>query len=509
MISYRDALRSDLSASVVVFLVALPLCLGIALASGAPFFSGIISGIVGGIIIGFLSNSHVSVSGPAAGLATIVFAAIASLDTFEMFLTAVVLAGVLQLVMGYLKIGSIAEYFPSGVIRGMLTGIGLIIILKQIPHGLGYDKDQAFLNEDGMEGLDETLVALADVHPGAVTITLLSLAIMILWNRPLIKKYVGVVPAALMVVLMGIGLNAVFSLYLPSFQIQPEHLVLVPEAKTASEFLDFFAFPDFNALYNTDIYVIAFTLAIVASIETLLCIEAGDRLDKQRRVTSTDRELKAQGVGNIVSGMIGGLPITSVIVRTSTNVHANAKTKMSTIFHGLQLLLTVMLIPHLLNLIPLASLAAILLVVGYKLAEPAIFKRMYDRGYSQFIPFIVTVILVVTTDLLTGVAVGMAVALFMVLRQNLNNSIYFHDFENHSELPITFELAQEVSFLNKAAIRRELDRVPENSTVIFDAENSVYIDSDILELLKEFKDIKAPLRNIECNFLGEQLVGRI
>ena len=504
MIRYKQALRHDISSGLVVFLVALPLCLGIALASGAPFFSGIIAGMVGGIVIGSLSNSHVSVSGPAAGLATIVFAAIATLGSFEVFLAAVVLAGVLQLIMGFAKIGSIAEYFPTAVIRGMLTSIGVIIILKQIPHGLGYDQDVAFLNEKGLDGLGETLSALTGIHPGATLLCLLSLVVMVLWEKPFIKKRVGLFPGALAVVLLGVVLNEFVFANIPDFRIMGDHLVKLPVPADINEFIGFFSRPDFSAMLRGDV-VVALTLAIIASIETLLCIEAGDKLDKLRRTTSTNRELKAQGMGNIISGLIGGLPVTSVIVRTSTNIHAGAKTKMSAIIHGVLLLLTVLFIPTLLNRIPLAVLAAILLVVGYKLASPAIFRQLYKRGYAQFLPFMVTVVAVVLTDLLSGVAIGFAVALILVLRQNLIHSLYRVDASKDSSEPITLRFAEEVSFLNKAAIRRALDHVPEGASLVVDARHSVYIDPDVLELLREFKEIQAPSRSITFTVLGIEL----
>lgn len=505
MISYKQALRHDISSGLVVFLVALPLCLGIALASGAPFFSGIIAGIVGGIVIGSLSNSHVSVSGPAAGLATIVFAAIATLGSFEVFLAAVVLAGILQLIMGFAKIGSIAEYFPSAVIRGMLTSIGIIIILKQIPHGLGYDQDVAFLNEKGLDGLGETLSALAAIHPGATALCVLSLVVLVLWEKPFIKKRVGLFPGALAVVLLGVMLNEFVFPGIPDFRIMGDHLVKLPVPEDIAGFIGFFSRPDFSAMLRGDVMVVALTLAIIASIETLLCIEAGDKLDKLRRTTSTNRELLAQGVGNIISGLIGGLPVTSVIVRTSTNIHAGAKTKLSAIIHGVLLLLTVLFIPTLLNRIPLAVLAAILLVVGYKLASPSIFRQLYKRGYAQFLPFMVTVVAVVLTDLLSGVAIGFTVALILVLRQNLIHSLYRVDASNESDKPITLRFAEEVSFLNKAAIRRALDHVPEGAMLVVDARHSVYIDPDVLELLREFKEIQAPSRNISFTVLGIEL----
>jgi MFS superfamily sulfate permease-like transporter len=497
-----NTLRYDISAGFVVFLVALPLCLGIALASGAPFFSGMIAGIVGGVVVGIISNSHVSVSGPAAGLTTVVLAGIATLGSFEAFLTAMVVAGLIQIGMGLMKIGSMAEYFPSSVISGMLTAIGIIIILKQIPHGLGYDHDVAFLTEDGMGGMSEMQHALSHINPAAALICLLSLALLATWEHPLVKKTLGAIPGGLIVVLMGIGMSEWLLPTFTQWSVSPEHKVNVPVPASAQEFFKLFSMPDFSYLYNPSLYVIAFTIAIVASIETLLCIEAADRLDTQRRVTYTNRELIAQGSGNLISGLIGGLPITSVIVRTSANVQAQAKTKLSTIIHGILLCVTVIAIPGILNRIPLSCLAAILLVVGYKLSHPKIFKSMYKKGYRQFLPFIATVIAIVCTDLLKGVGVGLVISLFLVLRENLKNSYFTNNDKFNEGDKITLMLAQEVSFLNKAAIRRALDQLPRNSTVTIDARHTSYIDSDAIEIIQEFRDIKAPQRNISCILLG-------
>lgn len=493
----------DLPAGIVVFLVALPLCLGIALASGAPFFSGMISGVIGGIIIGSISSSHTSVSGPAAGLVSIVLAAVATLGSFQAFLLAVALAGVIQIVMGVLKIGSIAEYFPNAVIRGMLTAIGLIIIIKQIPHAFGYDKDVAFLSEEvTAQSLDDIFFSLFHIHTGATIICAISLAIMILWEMPITKKFNKKLPGSLVAVITGTLISELIFSGSDALLISASHKVSVPVSNNFGEFLGLFMLPDFSQLSNPDIYVVAFTLAIVASIETLLCIEAADKLDKQRRVTSTSQELLAQGTGNLFSGLIGGLPITSVIVRTSANIEARAKTKLSTITHGFLLLITVIVIPTLLNKIPLSALAAILLVVGYKLAKPSIFISFFKKGFYQFLPFMVTVISILLTDLLVGVACGLALSLFIVLKRNLKNSYFFHK-ENYKEGDkIMINLSDEVSFLNKASIRRTLDYLPGNSTVIIDAERSYYIDDDVLDIINEFRDIKAPQRNIKCKTIG-------
>jgi MFS superfamily sulfate permease-like transporter len=499
-------LKSDFSAGVVVFLVALPLCLGIALASGAPFFSGLIAGIVGGVVIGLLSNSQLSVSGPAAGLVAIVLAAISKLGAYETFLLAVVMAGVFQLVLGFLKAGSIANYFPSSVIKGLLTAIGVIIILKQIPHALGYDKDaegdMGFIQVDGGNTFSGLFEAVNKINPGATLIALVSLAILILWEKPFIKNRVKLIPGGLVAVLAAVGLNEYFTGSGSWLAVKGDHLVNVPIAQSFSDFLGFFTFPDFSQIANPEVYVVAITLAAVASIETLLCIEAVDKLDPQKRVSSTNRELVAQGIGNMTSGLIGGLPVTSVIVRSSANVNAQAKTKMSTIIHGLLLLVCVAFIPVLLNKIPLSSLAAILLLTGYKLAKPSLFKEMFGYGKYQWVPFVVTVIAIVLSDLLTGVGIGLMVSILALLYGNYKNSYYFHKENHHEGDVILIHLSEEVSFLNKASIKLTLEHLPANTTVVIDAQDSNYIDHDVLELIRDFKDVQAPLRNITCKTVG-------
>jgi carbonic anhydrase len=497
-------LKYDVPSGLVVFLVAVPLCLGIALASGAPFFSGLIAGIVGGIVIGFLSNSQLSVSGPAAGLTAIVLSSITRLGTFEIFLAAVVLAGIIQLALGFIKAGFIADYIPGNVIKGMLTAIGIIIILKQIPHAFGYDKNGEgqldFLQPDGNNTVSALLEPIGKIHIGVTIISIISLFILVLWERPFMKK-MRILPGALMVVISSILLNQFFAAFLPAFAITGDHLVQVPVAKTISDFSALFTFPDFSAI-NKDVIVTAFTIAIVASIETLLCIEAVDKLDPLRRRTSNNRELKAQGIGNIVSGLIGGLPITSVIVRSSANINAGARSKASAILHGLLILVSAIFIPGLLNMIPLGALAAVLLVTGYKLAKISIFKEMFQNGKYQWIPFIVSVIAIVFTDLLTGVALGLVASVFALLYGNMKNSYYFHKEEHHEGELIRIHLAEEVSFLNKASIKLTLEHLPNGATVIIDAQNTHYIDFDVLELIREFKELKAPQKNITCVLSG-------
>jgi carbonic anhydrase len=498
--------KSDMPAGIVVFLVAVPLCLGIALASGAPFFSGMIAGIIGGIVIGFMSNSHLSVSGPAAGLAAIVLASITKLGAFETFLLAVVLAGAIQLILGILKAGAIANYFPSSVIKGMLTAIGVIIILKQVPHAFGYDKDSegdlSFLQTDGENTFSELMNSISKIDLGATMICLISLAILIIWDRPFFKKKLKLLPGGLVAVIVVVVLNEILLKSGNKLAVSNDHLVNVPVADSFSEFLGFFTLPDFSQLANPQVYVVALTIAAVASIETLLCIEAVDKIDPEKRTTSPNRELVAQGVGNMASGLIGGLPITSVIVRSSANVNAQAKTKMSTIIHGLLILICVTLIPVILNKIPLASLAAILLMTGYKLCNPALFKKMFAIGKYQWVPFVITVVAIVFTDLLTGVGIGLLVSTLALLYGNYKNSYYFHKERHQEGEAILIHLSEEVSFLNKASIKLTLEHLPAGSTVIIDAYDSQYIDHDVLELIRDFQDVQAKQRNIVCKTVG-------
>lgn len=499
-------LKSDFASGLVVFLVALPLCLGIAMASGAPLFSGIIAGVVGGIVVGYLSKSHVSVSGPAAGLTAIVLTAITDLGAFNIFLTAVLLAGIFQLILGFLKSGSISNYFPTNVIEGMLAGIGVIIILKQLPHAVGYDADfegdEAFVQADGGNTFSSLIGALDYVQFGAIIIALISLAILIAWDRvPLLKK-LKLVPGALVAVTIGVILNEIFIVSESSLAIGKEHLVALPVPTSLKDFQSIFMFPDFTAIMNPKVWVVALTIAIVASIESLLCIEAADRLDPQKRFTDTNNELKAQGIGNIVSSLLGGLPMTSVVVRTSANVNSGAKTKMSAIVHGVLLLISVIAIPVVLNKIPLATLAAVLLMVGYKLAKPATIIHFWHKGKYQFVPFIATLLAVVFLDLLKGVALGMVISIIFVLRGNLKRAYYFRKEEYEDGDIIHIDLAQEVSFLNKAAIKLTLSNLPENSNVIINASDTVYIAHDVIDLIKEFKHINAIEKNIAVTLIG-------
>lgn len=502
-------LKNDLPASVVVFFVALPLCLGIALASGAPLFSGLIAGIVGGVVVGALSGSQLGVSGPAAGLAAIVLTAIGTLGGFENFLVAVVLGGIIQILFGVLKGGIIAYYFPSSVIKGMLTGIGIIIILKQIPHFFGYDADpegdQAFFQLDGENTFSEILVALNNISPGATLIAVVALAILILWDKVLTKrsKIFQLIQGPLVAVVLGI-LYFTFTQGKATWGISDEHLVQVPVLESFANFGSLFQFPNFSVIGNTEIWVTAFTIALVASLETLLCVEATDKLDPYKRITPANRELFAQGVGNSISGLLGGLPITQVIVRSSANIQSGGRTKLSAIIHGLLLFISVMLIPKLLNMIPLSVLAAVLFVVGYKLAKPTLFKTMYQLGWKQFVPFIVTVVGLVFTDLLIGIALGLAVGIVVILIKSYQNSHFLHiEDQGNGQNMIKMTLAEEVTFINKGAILKELDQLPENSYLELDVRKTRYLDNDIIEILEDFSD-KAKSKNINIKLVSER-----
>lgn len=498
-------LGGDLAAGLVVFFVAVPLCLGIALASGAPLFSGIVAGVVGGLVIGTISKAQLSVSGPAAGLAAIVLSAITDLGAFNIFLCAIIIAGAIQLILGFIKAGTIANYFPSNVIEGMLAGIGLIIILKQIPHAVGFDKSyegsESFIDTAG-NTFSAFNQALSYITPGAVIIALASIALMLIWDKVGFLKRIKILPGPFVAVIGGVVLNELFIFSGSSLAIGSEHLVSLPVMNDFNGFISQFATPDFNGFLDTRVWVYGFTIAIVASIETLLCIEATDHLDPHKRYTPTNHELKAQGIGNIVSGLLGGLPMTSVIVRSSANVNAGAKTKLSTITHGGLILISVATIPFILNRIPLAALAAILLLTGYKLAKPALFKKWWSSGIYQFVPFVVTIGAIVFTDLLTGVALGMVVSIFFILRENLKSPYFFERKQHHTGDIIHLNLAQEVSFLNKAAIKQTLEHLPENSYVIIDASETLYIDHDVLALVKDFRDVKAEEKGIRLELVG-------
>ena len=488
MKTYFNNLGSDIPAGIVVFFVAVPLCLGIALASGAPLFSGIIAGMVGGIIVGLLSGSQLGVSGPAAGLAVIVLTAIQDLGSFEVFLMAVVLAGVIQIVLGVLRAGIIGYYFPSAVIKGMLAAIGIIIFLKQIPHAFGYDKDFEgdlnFFQPDGYNTFTELGHMLNFISPGATIVAAISLTVLILWEQKFMKqiKLFQIVQGPIVAVAVGIGLNLLFAG--SGLAIEGEHTVNLPVSDGIAGFFGQFTFPDFASVTNPNVWVVALTMAIVASLETLLCVEATDKLDPRKRITPTNRELFAQGIGNTVSGLIGGLPVTQVIVRSSANIQSGGQTKVSAVFHGLLILFSALAIPFVLNLIPLACLAAILLVVGFKLAKPSLFKEMYAGGRIQFVPFIVTVFGIVFTDLLVGISLGMVVGVFFILYENFKAS-YFVQQREEGERTI-IELSEHVTFLNKAAILKLLDDIEVGHSVTIDASKCIFMHPDVKEIIEDF-----------------------
>lgn len=499
----RRYLADDLRAGIVVFLVALPLCLGIALASGAPLFSGLISGIAGGIVVTLFSASRHGVSGPAAGLAVMVAAGIETLG-IEAYLLAVIICGVVQLVAAFLRAGVIAHYFPSSVIKGMLAGIGIILILKQIPHALGYDQswegELEFFQRDGRNTFSEIGYAIQSLSPGAMIVTVVSLTVLLLWQHPGFKKrrFVRALPAPLLVVLLGMALNRTLGALSPRLAISAEHLVSVPLSSSAGEFLSHFIRPDFSQITNPEVYVIGLTLALIASVETLLSVEATDNLDPEKRVTPTNQELKAQGLGNIVSGLLGGIPVTQVIVRSTANIESGGKTRLASFIHGILLLVCVATIPELLNEIPLASLAAILLVIGYRLARVSLFKGMWREGFWQFVPFAVTIVGLIFTDLLKGIMLGMAVAFFEILIYNYQLNFYR---EETSPGCFTIRLTEHMTFLNKASLKRILREIPPDCALTIDMSGTRILDHDVGEVIRDF-ETHAGADGIELTILG-------
>lgn len=499
----RSIISGDWKSGIAVFLVALPLCLGIALASGAPLIAGLVAGIVGGIIVTMLSGSELSVSGPAAGLTIIVANAIISLGSFQGFLVAVIFAGMIQVILGVLKLGKIGSFFPSSVIRGMLVAIGIVIILKQIPHAIGDDLD--FIGEfeftqtsDGKNSFSEIVSAFSTLKPGAFIIAFIGLLLLFSWPWFIQKiKFLAAIPASLGVVLIGILMNEQFKIYLPSMYLgySTEHMVNLPSFNTIGEFAGNLLQPDWTYLYNPAIYTIALTLAIVASLETLLCLEAIDSLDPLKRISSADKELVAQGIGNMASGLLGGLPLTSVIVRSSTNVYSGGKTRMSSLIHGILLLIAVLFLPLYLNKIPLACLASVLLYTGYKLAHPKEFKKIFAEGWKQWIPFMVTILAVVCIDLLWGIFIGTLVGLIFVILTNYES--VFSVFNNGNEVLIKFQ--KDVTFLHKLALKETFRKIPQGSEVYIDASKVHFIDHDIKLLISEFMST-AKERGIEVDF---------
>jgi MFS superfamily sulfate permease-like transporter len=503
-------LKQDIPASIIVFFVALPLCLGIALASGAPLFSGVIAGIIGGVVVGYASGSALGVSGPAAGLAVVVFSALQTLGSWEAFLVAVIIAGIVQLALGYIKAGFIAYFFPSSVIKGMLAGIGLIIIIKQIPHAIGYDT--TFEGDEKLpsvihDNVWEIIISVYEkLTPGALLIALVSMVVLILWDVYLTKKskFFQILQGPIVVVGLGILFFNLFNTNALPFVLDADHLVRLPISDNLSQFVQNFYLPDFSALSNPDVYKIGVVMAIIASVETLLCVEATDKLDPYKRVTPTNRELKAQGLGNMISGLIGGLPITQVIVRSSANITFGAKSKLSTILHGFFLLISVIAIAKYLNMIPLASLATILIMVGYKLAKVELFVKSFKEGYEQFLPFIVTVVAILLSDLLTGIMIGVVISLAFTLYHSYKHSHFMSEklSEEKSGKSIHhIKLAQQVSFFNKASIITLLEKMPENCKVVIDGSGSTFIDRDVLEVISDFK-LHAGFKKIEVETVG-------
>ncbi len=496
---------ADAPASIVVFLVALPLCLGVALGSNAPLFSGIIAGMAGGIIVGLLSGSSLSVSGPAAGLTAVVATAIGKMPAYEAFLISVVIAGALQIIFGFLKAGIIGDYVPNSVIRGMLAAIGIILILKQLPHFVGYDKDfsgdEAFIQIDKNNTFSEIIYSLNYLSPASIAIGIFSIIILVLWDKPFFKskKLFQWVPAPLIAVAFAIGVNEFLLGSASKFSIDKDHMVALPVASDLKSFGSFFTFPSWEHLGNSQVWITGVTIALVASLETLLSLEAVDKLDPYNRSSPTNRELKAQGVGNLVSGLLGGLPVTSVIVRSSANVNAGANSKLSTILHGLLIFLSVLLIPALLNKIPLSALAAILIVTGYKLVKPSIFKDFYKKGWDQLIPFLITIIAILLSDLLIGIVIGIGVGLFFLIRSNFKSAVMVV----HDDNKYLVRFRKDVSFLNKPIVKEKLESVPEESYVLIDMTRADFIDKDIIDVINEFLQ-HAHLNNIKVEIKKSQ-----
>ncbi|MGL4909525.1 MAG: SulP family inorganic anion transporter [Bacteroidales bacterium] len=505
---FVSSIKSSFAPGLVVFLVALPLCLGISIASGAPLMAGVISGIVGGIVVGILSGSPISVSGPAAGLTAIILAAVTELGAFELFLCAGIIAGCIQIILGLIKAGSISNYFPNNVIEGMLAGIGVIIILKQLPYAFGFfggniSSESVFDMGYSIEALGRfTQYVFSQLHFGAIIITVISIAVLIVWERTPRLQAIKLLPAALVAVVVSIALNAAFKAMNSPLYLDEMHRVVLPIVASVSDIGDLFVFPDFSAFLNSKVWIVGVTIAVVASIETLLCVEAADKMDKKKRITNTNRELKAQGIGNIISSFLGGLPMTSVVVRSSANASAGATSKMSSIIHGVLLLISVLSIPFILNLIPLATLAAVLLLVGYKLAKPSIIIHFWHKGKYQFIPFIVTLVAIVLTDLLKGVLVGMVISIAYILLGNMRRAYYISSKDLQENDSIYMTLAEEVSFLNKASIKQTLRGIKAGTKITIDASRSTYIALDVLELIEDFANYRAKEEGIDLLLVG-------
>jgi MFS superfamily sulfate permease-like transporter len=501
---YKNSLQKDIIAGLVVFLVAVPLCLGIAHASGVPIIAGILAGIIGGIVVGTLSGAQISVSGPAAGLTAIVLAQVDKLGSFEAFLFALLLSGVLQIAFGALRAGLLANYFPSNVIKGLLAAIGVILIMKQLPHLVGhdpdYENDMSFQQPDGENTFSEILIAVRSFLPGAALVGFSCLAILVLWDKSRLKK--SLFPAPLAAVLLGVLINELLVSMGSTWAISSSHLVQVPVLGGETGWSEIFRFPDFGQWRNPAIYIGAFTIAVVASLETLLNIEATDKIDPFKRAAPPNRELFAQGVGNLVAGAIGGMPITSVIVRSTVNANAGGRTKLATIVHGILLAVSVFLLPQWLNKIPLSALAAILVVTGWKLANPKLFKEMASEGRNQFLPFIITLVAIVLTDLLVGILIGLSMSLLFILYSNLQRGFHIVR-ENHVGGTVTrLVFANQVSFLNRAQLATTLATFKKSDQVVLDARTADYIDPDILSVIREFKNEQAPVRGVQASLVG-------
>jgi MFS superfamily sulfate permease-like transporter len=494
-------LGNNLSASIVVLLVALPLCVGIALASGTPIFSGIIAGIIGGIVVGQLSGSHLSVSGPAASLTFVVSAMIIKLGSFETFLLAVLIAGAFQIIFAFLKGGIVGDYIPNAVIKGMVAAIGIILMMKQIPHLLGYDADfegdESFLQDDHNNTITTILTAVNFLTPMSVLIGGVSMVLLIFWEQfnHQRNKWIHYVPGPLVVVLVAVVLNTYGAGLFNMLPLEQKHLVWLPVANNVQEFVSFFTFPNFHEIGNPEVWLAGFMLALIASLETLLGIEAIDKIDPLKRITPSNKELKAQGIGNIISGLIGGLPITSVIVRSSANVSAGAKSKQSTIFHGVLILIGVALIPFILNKIPLSAIAAILIVTGYKIARINIFKEMHQKGLNQFIPFCITIIAILFSNLLFGIAIGIIASVIFIIRGNFKSAILM--IQDNNQYLIRFR--KDITFLNKAIIKQKLESLPNNSYLLIDIRKADFIDKDVIDEINDFL-CHVHLKNISVSF---------
>ena len=503
MKAYLNYLRYDLPAGLVVFFMALPLCLGVALASGAPLFSGLVAGMIGGIVVAWASGSQLSVSGPAAGLTVIVFNAIDALGNFNGFLLSVVLAGCIQIGLGCLKAGIVGAFFPASVISGMLAAIGLMLFIKQIPHATGYDAsfegDESYMRETAQSSLFELFDAVKGITPAVTLVSSVALLILIAWETRFIKGIWGLrlIPGPLPAIIWGISYNAFASWFAPEWAIAANHLVSLPVLDHPSALFEQLRFPDFSYLSDPKVYGVAASLAFIASLEALLSLEAVDRLDPHKRIAPTNRELKAQGLGNIISGLLGGLPLTAVVVRSSANINAGAQTRIASFFHGLLLLLSVLFCAKYLNAIPMACLAAILLQTAYKLARPKVFLAFYKKGWNQFLPFTITVAAILLTDLLQGIAIGMVCGFFFVLKTNFHSAITLTQHGTHYLL----RFHKDATFLNKALLRKYLAQVANNSDLIIDAVKAEFIDHDIKEAIADFL-LAAPVRNINVELNG-------